>query len=655
MCGIAGIWNLDGAPVASADIDNLTDSLAHRGPDGRGIWQEDDCSVALGHRRLAILDLSDAGRQPMSYADGRYQIVYNGEIFNFLEIRNDLEQRGHVFKSTSDTEVILAAYSEWGEGMLCRFNGMWAFVIYDRREHQMFFARDRFGIKPFHYRLTPRQFSFASELKSFKHLAGYEPALDQETARAFLLNGFGVEGTRRTMLAGVNRLQGGHCALLKDGRLSVKRWWNTLDHLITPPGTLEAQAEEFRTLLYDSVRIRMRSDVAVGSCLSGGFDSSAIVCAMAEIGRERVHVRQSKDWQQTFVATFPGAVNDERAEAEAAIRYAGVTGHFFPVTDQEALAGLDQVLMDFDDVYIGLPTAVWLIYRELRRRRVFVSLDGHGADELMGAYAPPDYLLFHDAPSLLSSPMKNLQLLQEYQNLCGDLRERFGPTLLFPGSIRAILQNHPSLGGGLQNNPSLLKLARRIRRCVSTDSFLRDTSPIEGDDFVSVAVDDQMPEMYGSVNRRLYRMFHSDVLPTILRNFDRLSMSHGIEVRMPFMDWRLVRFVFSLPDSSKLGGGVTKRVAREAMKGHMPEVIRSARHKIGFNSPMPEWFKGPLKTWLDDIAHHPVIQESSLVNGTKFAEFLKGKNNGGQWNWTDCSRVWPVAHLAWFQREFLKK
>lgn len=655
MCGITGIWNLDGARLADGAIDRFTDSLAHRGPDGRGTWCEDDGSIALGHRRLAILDLSDDGRQPMSYADGRYRITYNGEVYNFVEIRRDLELLGHVFRSTSDTEVILAAYQQWGEEMLARFNGMWAFAIYDRMERSLFLARDRFGIKPFHYRLTARQFAFASELKAFKHLEGYVPSIDQESAQAFLLNGFAIEGSRRTMLQGVRRLQGGHCAVVRNGRITERRWWNTLDHLVQTPATMAEQAEEFRSIFYDAVRLRLRSDVPVGSCLSGGFDSTAVVCALAEIGREGGHQRQARDWQHTFVATFPGAVNDERAEAEEAVRYAGVRGHFFAVTDQEALQGLDRVLHDFDDVYIGLPTAVWLIYRELRRHRVAVSLDGHGADELMGAYAQPDYLLFHDAPSLLASPDENLRLLSEYRNLCSELRGRFGATMPFPAAWRALLSHHPSLGGGIRGNRMLLAMARAVHQRVAPAPFLRNNTPPAGDDFVTVASGDKLPEWYGPVNRKLYGMFHSDVLPTILRNFDRLSMAHGIEVRMPFMDWRLVRFLFSLPDSSKLGGGTTKRVAREAMRGHMPESIRAARHKIGFNSPMPEWFRGPLKGWLEGIAAHPDTQDSPLVDGRSFAAFLKERGTSGSWSWHDCSRVWPVAHLLWYEREFVKR
>ena len=388
MCGITGIWNFDKSPVDRSTFDQFTDSLAHRGPDGRGTWFNESGEIALGHRRLSILDLSEEGCQPMSYSGGRYWITYNGEIYNFLELRIELEQKGHSFRSQSDTEVILGAYQEWGPDMLLRFNGMWAVAIFDTLEQTLFIARDRFGIKPFLYHLTGARFAFASELKAFKHLEGYEPAIDSESADVFLRNGFGIEGTVRTMLLGIRRLPGGHYGLVKDGKLSVVRWWNTLDHLLEIPSSFEAQAERFQELFYDSIRLRMRSDVPIGTCLSGGFDSTAVVCALADIGKHQHGSRQAKDWQHAFVATFPGAVNDESPQAQEAVLFAGVKATLMPVTENDALLDIDRVLSDFDDVYIGLPTPAWLIYRELRKSKVVVSLDGHGADELMGGYIP---------------------------------------------------------------------------------------------------------------------------------------------------------------------------------------------------------------------------------------------------------------------------
>lgn len=643
MCGITGIWNFDKKPVDRARFERFTDSLSHRGPDGRGTWFHENAGIALGHRRLAILDLSDGGHQPMSYDGGRYWITYNGEIYNFLELRADLEKKGHVFRSQSDTEVILAAYREWGTDMLLRFNGMWAFAIYDQEEQTIFISRDRFGIKPFLYTLTASRFAFASEMKAFSYLDGFEPSVDRESASIFLRNGFGIEGTDRTMLKGLRRLPGGHYGIIKGGRLSIVRWWNTLDHLIEPPSSLEAQAEHFRELFYDSIRIRMRSDVPIGTCLSGGFDSTAIVCALAEIGRQRKDPRQAQDWQQAFVATFPGASNDERVQAEEAIRFAGIQARFMPVTESDALLNIHKILMDFDDVYIGLPTPVWLIYRELRKAKVVVSLDGHGADELMGGYEQMDYMTFHDAPSLLFSPIRNMRLMKEHMTSLSSDGKGLLDTLTTTG-MSALLY-HPDLA-----------FLRRIMRSICPDqegAFLRRNVRFPHDDFIAPPSNDKLPSHWGEINRMLYPMFHSSILPTILRNFDRLSMAHGVEVRMPFMDWRLVTFVFSLPDSSKLGDGFTKRVARLGMAGKMPDSIRLSKTKIGFNSPLPEWLNGPLQPWVNGFLTKS--KEHELIDLPRFQRFLKENMDKRSWAWPNTVTAWRLLHFLWFEKAFVKR
>ena len=646
MCGIAGIWNFDGQPIPERSIDRFTDSLTHRGPDGRGIWHDHAAGIALGHRRLSILDLTENGRQPMPYAGGRYWIIFNGEIYNFLELRAELQGIGFQFRTQTDTEVILAAYLKWGPDAQLRFNGMWAFAIFDRQERRLFLARDRFGIKPLHYYWTPRGIAFASELKSFKHLDGYTPGIDLESARFFLRDGMAIEGTRRTMLAGVHRLQAGHYALIHDRKLTLRRWWNTLDHLVEPAKTVEAQASQFQELFYDSVRMRMRSDVSIGSCLSGGFDSSAIVCALAEIGRGQSNSRQSPDWQHTFVATFPKAANDERPQAEEVIRFAGVKGHFFPVREQDALPNLDQIFHDFDDVSLAMPTAIWMIYRELRRASVVVSLDGHGADELMGGYKQADYFLFHDAPSIWRSPIHNLRLLRQYWTTLQRLKLCSNLGQLAKTTVSGFLSNHPDFTGIYSRTKPLRGWLR--------PAFLRETESSETEGFDGQCQHDALPEHWGPESRTLYHMFHTTILPSILKNFDRLSMAHGIEVRMPFMDWRLVSLVFSLPDSSKFKEDMTKVVARAAMKARMPESIRISRSKIGFNSPLPEWLNGPLQPWVRNLIESNGFRTHSIFNGRQLAQFIEHHTRQKSWTWLNCGRVWKFLHYYWFESNFLK-
>src|SRR5215470_13455495 len=248
MCGIAGIVNLRGRPVEQTDIRNLTDQIAHRGPDGMGYWFSAERNVALGHRRLAIIDPGEGGYQPMHSADGRHVIVFNGEIYNFLELRAELEAQGVRFHTQSDTEVVLAAWQTWQEGMLDRFNGMWALAIYDTRTKDLFLARDRFGIKPLLYTISPDRFAFASEQRALVGSGLVAPSIDVDVARRLMFDAFGVEASTRALCRDISRLQAGHFAWLREGRLEIRRWWCTLDHLPPLPKTPSECVEQFGEL-----------------------------------------------------------------------------------------------------------------------------------------------------------------------------------------------------------------------------------------------------------------------------------------------------------------------------------------------------------------------------------------------------------------------
>ncbi|WP_426441656.1 asparagine synthase (glutamine-hydrolyzing) [Bradyrhizobium genosp. P] len=606
MCGIAGIVNLRGSPVEPADISRLTSLLAHRGPFGEGTWFNAKRNLAFGHRRLAIIDPTDGGYQPMASGDGRHVILYNGEIYNFLELRRELEAKGAVFRSQSDTEVILAAWQAWGEDMLPRFNGMWALAIYDTVTDDLFLARDRFGIKPMLYALSPERFVFASELRALARSGLVEATVDTDVARRLLLDPFGIEGSKRTLFRQVRRLQGGHCMWLRQVRVEVRRWWRTVDHLADIPTNEADRVGRFRELFEDSVALRMRSDVPIGTCLSGGFDSSAVICAMAAHERAGMGPRDSTAWRHAFVATFPGAINDERPMAEEAAAWAEVKPIFLEIGRCDALTDLDRILDDNDDVYIGLPSAPWLIYRELRRQNVTVSLDGHGADELMGAYLQEGQSAAFRIRNAAAALTSRSALAQR------------GVDFLRAQMIKQ--QGHYFLRGGLAEIPAPLPL---------------------------VAEDDELPREWGALNRRLYRMFHSTTLPTILRNFDRLSMAHGIEVRMPFMDWRLVTYTMALPEASKSSDGYTKVIARQAMANLMPESIRTARRKVGFNSPMPEWLNGPLDGWTADLLGRNVPAFTELVDEAPLRQAVGRLTASQSWDWESVGRIWPYLNMKW--------
>jgi asparagine synthase (glutamine-hydrolysing) len=612
MCGIAGVVNFRGKGVEPEQISRLLDLMAHRGPDGARTWFNAERSAALGHRRLAIIDPGASGNQPMATADGRYVITYNGEIYNFLELRRELEAQGAVFRTESDTEVILAAWQAWREDMLPRFNGMWALAIFDTHTGHLFLARDRFGIKPLLYAMSPERLVFASEQRAIVQSGLITASVDIGVARRLLIDAFGIEGSERTLCNEIRRLQGGHSMWLRDGKLSVRRWWCTLDHLSALPKTEGERIERFRELFQDAVALRMRSDVPIGTCLSGGFDSSAVICAMSAHQQAGMGPRDNTAWRHAFVATFPGASNDERPMAEEAAAWANVDPTFIEIGPNDALPDLDRILGDTDDVYIGLPTAVWLTYRELSRHKVRVSLDGHGADELMGAYRQEGGSAAFRIRNALAGLSSNSQWAGR------------GVDLLRAMMIRR--QGQYFLRGGLFEMPAPLSL---------------------------VGDHDELPNDWGSLNRRLYRMFHATVLPTILRNFDRISMAHGIEVRMPFMDWRLVTHTMALPEASKSSNGYTKWVARKAMADQMPESIRMGRRKVGFNSPMPEWLNGPLADWTAALLQQKVAAFSELVDEARLSDAVNRLTVAKSWDWESVGRIWPYLNMKWMMARIL--
>ncbi len=561
MCGIAGLA-FGVSPIDPDALRRFTDALAHRGPDGGEVWT--DGVIGLGHRRLAILDLSDAGACPMHITapDGRTAVItYNGEVYNFIELRADLARAGWQFHSGTDTEVVAAAWLEWGEQALLRFNGMFAFALWESHARRLVLVRDRFGIKPLFYHSGPR-LAFASELKAFLQLDDLRAQLHDGIAQQLVHDAGPVEGsTHETMLAGVMQLPAGHLLDIDaSGRGSVQRWWDSAQHRPDMPIAYADQVEAFRALFLDAVRLRLRADVPVGTCLSGGLDSSAVTGAIAALhaggsAGPRHLERTARDWQHAFIAAYPGSDLDEQRHAEQVVAHSGVHAHVIGFDHHRATASVQQCIWSAESPHGIVSAPVWNLYRALRQNGVLVSLDGHGADELLGGYT-----------AHLRVP-------------------------------RTQLSTH--------------------------------------------------------LNVELHRT----VLPSILRNFDRASMAHGIEVRMPFLDWRLVTFGLALPPDSRIGAGHTKRVLRDASAGLIPDSIRRRRSKIGFNAPLIEWYNASLNDFLVAVTHLPFFCETSLWDGARLGPELRARIAAGPWtyaDWATLARVSVMASITIWHRQFVE-
>jgi len=599
MCGIFGVVGMIDPRHAKACLD----TLAHRGPDGEGLWHRPE--VTLGHRRLSILDLTDTGKQPMSYGDGRYWITFNGEIYNFIEIRNDLEKRGHRFQGTSDTEVILAAYAEWGMDCASRFNGMWAFAIWDTHEQALFLSRDRFGKKPLFYAriasASGERFVVASEMKAiFPLLPAVQPSRHFEWMKANL---YTYESTDKCLIEGIERFPAGHSGLLKDRRLTLKRYWNTLENLVRVPDRYEEQVEQFREIFIDACRIRMRSDVPIGTALSGGIDSSAVASTMSHISKSNAGERAAADWQRAFIATFPGTPLDETQYAMAVVRKHGLKETLIEVDPARSIDQLDWYFYQFEELYGTSPIPMIQLYGGMRAGGVLVTLDGHGVDEAFVGY--PNELF--EASIDCGIPMREMTAL--YRSMI----PQDSPQFRVPSSDLVLYGKF---------------LARRYAKAALGKRHLSADAGHPG--FAQL----------DPFNQYLYALTHDSILPTLLRNYDRYAMINGIEIRAPFMDYRIIAYAFSIPMRSKIGGGYTKRIVRDALGPYMPEEVVTRKSKLGFNSPIVDWMQRQMKPYFLDAISSESFRTSRLIDAPKVKKDIESIIHGGQASFAFAERTW---------------
>jgi asparagine synthase (glutamine-hydrolysing) len=592
---VCGIFASLGFPPNKANID----IVSHRGPDGEG-WKVFDTSrgpLALGHRRLAIIDLSDAGHQPMSYADGRYWLVFNGEIYNYFELKRELETLGRVFTSQSDSEVLVAAYAQWGEDALQRFVGMFAFVIWDAREQRLFAARDRFGIKPLYTVSGPQGIAFASEIKQLLNLPGVTCGMNVARVRDFLASGIS-EHTSQTMFGDVQQLRGGECAMLDLAKWDagqappVRRWYDILKSGGLNLSEQEA-GERFRDLLTKSVEMHLRSDVPVGSCLSGGLDSSSIVCLMDRLLRE-----QKVDAPiNTVSACYKEKEVDERPFMKTVVASTHSNPNYVYPTVHDAIAQAEMITWHQDEPYGSTSIfAQWSVFAAAKAAGVKVMLDGQGADEQLAGYHGGFYYY-----------MADLVRRRRWLALARTLSERRAyHGLSYVEQLRGLsvpFLPRRLLGRGKQMLGMPDWLASEAFRAIG------DT----GDAF-STALSGIGLGPVQSIGDLCVAMTQGSNLTMLLHWEDRNSMAHGIEARVPFLDHRLVEFSIALGGSHKILYGDTKRVLRRAMADTLPPQVANRRDKLGFATPEQIWFRGPLRKAIEDGVEDTLTRFPGLLH-----------------------------------------
>ncbi|MCE7928567.1 MAG: asparagine synthase (glutamine-hydrolyzing) [Chloroflexi bacterium CFX7] len=567
MCGIAGILRAGGEPVPPGYIAAMVDTLRHRGPDGDGSFFAP--GIALGHTRLAIIDLTPASGQPFVDEAAGLALVFNGEIYNYLELRSELKALGHDFRSSGDVEVLLRAYEQWGHDCLARLNGMFAFAIWNSRKQELFLARDRFGEKPLFLARSPKGLVFASEMKA---ILAVRPELRRPNRKPifrYLARG-DLDLDEATFFDGIEHLPAAHYMIVDAaGRPVCRRYWSPTSAPV--PASRKQATEGFRELFFDAIRVRLRSDVPVGSSLSGGIDSSSIVATInAQKASHFVH-------QRTFSARFRSPAHDEGRYINALTRQLDAEPH-------EVWVEPDHFVEEFGDlqwhqeepIASTSPFAQWLVMRLARESGTTVLLDGQSADELLAGY--------DQAQGMFWAHWARRGRL--------DLVAR--EVLSFVRRYRAIRQ--PALFAAYYSLPETLRdrLAEFYYRSngVVSHDLHREFAPAHAD------ATHPFPDR---LRNELVRWQTATQLPEFLRYADRNSMAFGREVRLPFLDHRLIEYCFGLPPDMLLRRAVTKVVLRDAMRGIVPDEILDRRDKLAYSPPQRQWVHGPLRPWIEDL------------------------------------------------------
>jgi asparagine synthase (glutamine-hydrolysing) len=627
MCGIAGIYNLNNQPIDQKILREMLEIIKHRGPDDEGIFI--DKNLGIGNKRLAIIDLSEAGHQPMSSEDKTLWIVYNGEIYNFIELRRELKKRGYRFRSNSDTEVILNSYKEWGSNCLDKFNGMWSFVIWDDKKKQLFCARDRFGIKPFYYYFNGKNFAFTSEIKALLKCPFIKREPNEKLIYDYLNFGI-VDHTNESFFAGIKQLEPGHFLIVssKNGLINREYYQISFNQEIGKfdKNKHREYTQKFLQLLKTSIKMRLRSDVPVGSCLSGGLDSSTIVFLINRLlQEERINKEIIGEQQRTFTSSYEDLRFDERKYVQKVIEDTRAKPHFVFPNGKGLWQELDQLIWQQEEPFNSTSVyAQWNVMRLAKQNNVKVLLDGQGADETLAGYLPYfgsflNQLFFSGKYITYLKELESVArvgLLSKKEAVFYQLKELF---LIFPQSLRKIIKQKSSL---LNQNFDKKYKERENQQ-------IRDISKF-------------------NLSKHLLYDTTKTGLRALLRYEDKNSMAFSIETRLPFLDYRLIEFVFSLPAVYKIHNGWSKYLLRSAVGNLLPREISWRRDKMGFVTPEIIWLKEN-KGEIKKIFSEKRFMSDIYVNRKKILDDLDNffKKEVG------TSELWRLINLELWLRKFM--
>jgi asparagine synthase (glutamine-hydrolysing) len=645
MCGIIAMLDLENSKSNLDTMEKMSRSLTHRGPDDCGYaffelfgdqrtleYKEMINGaqlemfrglLAFGHRRLSIIDLTEAGHQPMCNESGNIWVIYNGELYNYKELTEELCKKSHIFKSRTDTEVILHAYEEWGTECLCHFNGMWAFALWDRERKRLFCARDRFGIKPFYYYFKGQKFLLASEIKAILQDPKIKRSPNHNRVYDYLAYGY-LDHTEETFFKNINQLRGSHYLTLdirgEDLILDIRRYWDlTSIEPETSYGLSYRLEERFLELFEDSIRLHVRSDVPVGTCLSGGLDSSSIVCVAKRFLNSNVH--------KTFSSCFEDKKYDERDYVNKVVEAAGTDPYYVFPKAEDLLAEIEDLIWYQDEPFGSTSIyAQWSVFKLAKLNKIKVILDGQGADELLAGYHP--YFGFY--LSELARTYRFQEFIQEYRKIRS----------LYPYSHSWIL-------GHLLVCLSPLAWSRIIRNQVllQRNRWLN----VNNHSVKEVEFQQKFKSIFFD---RLYQSLMNLTLPGLLHYEDRNSMAHSLEARVPFLDYRLVEFIFSLPMNQIIRNGTTKVILRETMKDIIPETVRTRLDKMGFVTPEDVWFREVLRGQVLEILDSRSFAERGYFD-VEEAKKTFDRHYRGEINLR--STVWRWVNLELWFRIFIDR